>query len=78
VAVEPWVYCGRCIYCVEGKYNLCLSKKGMGTNEWQGSFAEYAVAPEKAVYRLPSNVSYEEGFWLSLLLCVYMWSKRQR
>jgi len=76
VAVEPWVYCGRCIYCVEGKYNLCLSKKGMGTNEWQGSFAEYAVAPEKAVYRLPSNVSYEEGALVEpLAVCVHVVKK---
>jgi len=61
VTVEPWVRCGKCPYCFEGKYNLCVEKRGMGTTEWQGSFAEYVVAPEDVVYKLPEGVSYEEG-----------------
>ena len=73
VAVEPWVYCRRCSYCLEGKYNLCINKKGMGTKEWQGSFAEYVVAPEDAVYNLPSNISFEEGALVEpLAVCVHV------
>ena len=61
VTVEPWTHCGSCAYCLEGKYNLCLHRLGMGTTEWQGSFAEYVVVPEDSVYKLPGGVSYEEG-----------------
>jgi len=61
VTVEPWVHCGRCSYCFEGKYNLCVDKRGMGTTEWQGSFAEYVIAPEDIVYKLPEGLSFEEG-----------------
>jgi L-iditol 2-dehydrogenase len=61
VTVEPWKHCGRCPYCLEGKYNLCTGKQAMGTTAWQGSFAEYVVAPEGVVHKLPQGVSYEEG-----------------
>ena len=61
VTVEPWTHCGKCEYCLQGRTNLCPSKVAMGTNEWHGSFAEYVVAPEYVVYKLPSGVSYEEG-----------------
>lgn len=61
VTVEPWTHCGKCDYCLEGRTNLCSNKVAMGTNEWQGSFAEYVVAPEYAVYNLLGEVSYEEG-----------------
>jgi len=30
VTVEPWTYCRKCSYCLEGKYNLCLNKKSNG------------------------------------------------
>lgn len=61
VTVEPWTHCGKCDYCLEGRTNLCSNKVAMGTNEWKGSFAEYVVSPESLVYKLPSEVSYEEG-----------------
>ncbi len=61
VTVEPWIYCGKCPYCLEERYNLCVDKRGMGTSEWQGSFAEYVVAPEDTVCKLPEGMSYEEG-----------------
>ena len=61
VTVEPWKHCGRCPYCFEGKYNLCTGKQAMGTTAWQGSFAEYVVAPEDVVHKLPQGVSYQEG-----------------
>lgn len=67
VTVEPQTHCGRCSYCFEGKYNLCLHKRVMGTDEWQGSFAEYVVAPEDIVYKLPEGVSYEEGAFVEPL-----------
>ncbi|MBC7189411.1 alcohol dehydrogenase catalytic domain-containing protein [Candidatus Aerophobetes bacterium] len=73
VTVEPWSYCEKCEFCREGKFNLCLNKKGMGTKDWQGSFAEYVVAPEKSVYKLPSNVSFEEGALVEpLAVCVHV------
>jgi L-iditol 2-dehydrogenase len=61
VTVEPWTHCGRCTHCLYGKYNLCSRRLAMGTTEWQGSFAEYVVAPEDSIYKLPEELSFEEG-----------------
>lgn len=61
VTAEPSYYvCGKCAYCMEGRYNLCLDRKVMGF--WaDGAFAEYTVAPAHRVHKLPDNISFEEG-----------------
>lgn len=47
--------CGKCDYCKTGDYNLCSSRKGLGTQA-NGSFAEYVVARKESVHVLPKNV----------------------
>jgi Threonine dehydrogenase and related Zn-dependent dehydrogenases len=47
--------CGKCHYCKTGDYNLCSSRKGIGT-QINGSFAEYVVARKESVHVLPKNV----------------------
>lgn len=47
--------CGVCEYCKTGDYNLCSSRKGLGTQA-NGSFAEYVVARKESVHVLPENV----------------------
>lgn len=59
VTVEPQVACGECYYCNRGLPNLCCNKKVPGMGNWVGTFAEYFVAPESIVYRVPDNVSLE-------------------
>lgn len=61
VTVEPHVGCGDCFYCKKGVYNLCLHKKILGTPQWIGSFAEYILAPEQAVIKIPDMVTDEVG-----------------
>lgn len=48
--------CGTCIYCKSKDYNLCPSRKGIGT-QVNGSFAEYVLSREESVHVLPENVS---------------------
>lgn len=48
--------CGACEYCLEGNYNLCPDRKGLGTQE-NGSFAEYVISREESVHVLPEEVS---------------------
>ncbi|MBE0432786.1 zinc-dependent alcohol dehydrogenase family protein [candidate division WOR-3 bacterium] len=52
----PWLYktCGACKYCVRGQENLCDRALFTGYDA-DGGFAEYTVAPEDFVYRLPAN-----------------------
>ncbi|MBM3128402.1 MAG: zinc-binding dehydrogenase [Chloroflexi bacterium] len=61
VIVDPQWTCGKCAYCLRGDINVCPSKRVLGTANWQGAFGEYFVAPEEAVFHLPSNLSYAQG-----------------
>lgn len=49
-----WIYsaCGECGYCREGRENLCTQFKATGRDA-NGGYAEFMVAPEKFVYRIP-------------------------
>lgn len=65
LAVAPPVYCGKCLYCKQGIYNLCLNKKEIA-QDWPGGFAKYIAIPPEAllfgnINRIPKNLSYEEA-----------------
>jgi L-iditol 2-dehydrogenase len=53
--VEP---CGRCRYCQTGRLNLCLNRKGLGWSA-NGSFAEYLIAEEQVLHRIPDGIDYD-------------------
>jgi L-iditol 2-dehydrogenase len=61
VTVEPHLGCGECEFCKQELVNLCTSKKAPGTPAWIGTFVEYFNAPEKTVYKINDNISYEMG-----------------
>lgn len=61
VTVEPHIGCGECEFCIRGLVNICTNKNAPGTPGWIGTFAEYFNAPEKAVYKIEENISYEMG-----------------
>lgn len=56
VTVEPHIGCGHCKLCLEGCYNLCKEKVVLGTQKWDGGFAEYLAAPEQAIYKIPKSI----------------------
>lgn len=49
VTVNPNVYCGQCPYCLAGRLGQCDGMLGFGSN-FQGFFAEYAIADHKLVF----------------------------
>jgi (R,R)-butanediol dehydrogenase/meso-butanediol dehydrogenase/diacetyl reductase len=53
-------YCGECVYCKKGVYNLCLNSDFTGISK-DGCMAEYLIAPSYACYKLPDSVSDEAG-----------------
>ncbi|MBE3580851.1 MAG: alcohol dehydrogenase catalytic domain-containing protein [Thermoanaerobacteraceae bacterium] len=61
VTVLPQISCGNCTACRRGYFNICPQKTVPGTPAWQGTFAEYFIAPEDAVYPLPAGVDYLAG-----------------
>jgi propanol-preferring alcohol dehydrogenase len=54
----PWLgfTCGRCSYCVSGRENLCINARFTGY-QIDGGYAEYTVADERFVFRLPESYS---------------------
>jgi len=71
VTSETTIYhCGVCPYCQEGFFNLCPTRRGIGSGA-DGAFAEYIVVPEFAVHILPSQLSFEEGAVLEPLACAF-------
>ena len=53
-----WIYsaCGGCRFCQEGYENLCPEFRGTGRDA-DGGYAEYMVAREDFVYRIPEIIS---------------------
>ncbi|MDL2220185.1 alcohol dehydrogenase catalytic domain-containing protein [Eubacteriales bacterium OttesenSCG-928-N14] len=60
--------CHVCDACMEGSYNNCRNRKGLGSSA-NGYFAEYVVALGNSVHKLPDNLSFEEGALLEPLCC---------
>ena len=61
VALEPGVSCGRCEFCMSGRYNLCAAVEFLATPPYNGCLMNYIAYPENMAFKLPDNVSTKEG-----------------
>ena len=68
VSVDPNCACGKCYYCHNGKAHFCEDMTWYGTQE-NGGFAEKCKVHEKVLYKLPDNVSFEEGAMVEPVSC---------
>jgi L-iditol 2-dehydrogenase len=72
VFVSHHVPCNKCNYCLDDHHTACETLHK--TNFYPGGFSEYIRVPKINVktgtYRLPDNVSYEEGTFIEPLGCV--------
>jgi L-iditol 2-dehydrogenase len=68
VTFDSTVYCGECPYCKRGEINLCDNREVIGVScgdyRRHGAFAEYVAVPERIVYALPENLSFNEAAML--------------
>lgn len=69
VVVEPLIACDKCINCLNGNYQFCGKLICIGRNV-AGGFADFVYAPEKNLYALPSNITFDEGAMTDLLAVV--------
>jgi L-iditol 2-dehydrogenase len=76
VAIEPHLGCGTCVFCRQGHYNECPSKRFVGVGDWIGAFAEYVVAAERMCHVMPPQMTWEEGAALEPL-CVGLHAVRR-
>ena len=60
VTVNDLFSCGECDFCRRGLESICANAANLGIH-WPGAFAEYTKAPQRSLFKLPENVSMEEG-----------------
>jgi Zn-dependent alcohol dehydrogenases len=52
--------CFTCTHCREGDFINCLNQKVVGLS-YDGGYAEYMVAPQDAIAKIPDSMSFEEA-----------------
>ncbi len=65
VIVMPGLSCGRCHFCQMARDNQCETFKIVGAAS-HGGYAEQVAVPERNVFPMPSNLSFEEAASLPL------------
>lgn len=60
VILEPYVYCGKCYPCLNGRTNSCENLKVLGVHI-DGGMAEYISHPVHLIHKLPDTLSFEEA-----------------
>ncbi|KFZ16252.1 hypothetical protein V501_02303 [Pseudogymnoascus sp. VKM F-4519 (FW-2642)] len=61
VAIEPGTPCRHCEPCLSGHYNLCPDMRFAATPPYDGTLTGFYAAPEDFCYKLPDQVSLQEG-----------------
>jgi (R,R)-butanediol dehydrogenase/meso-butanediol dehydrogenase/diacetyl reductase len=52
VVVEPYIVCGRCDACAQGRYNVCVTLGFVGLSGGGGGFSKYVVAERRWIHPL--------------------------
>ncbi|MDR1389737.1 MAG: zinc-binding dehydrogenase [Treponema sp.] len=69
VTAETTYYsCMACDFCKNEEYNLCASRRGIGT-QVNGAFARAVLVPERSVHRIPEGVSLKSAALSEPLAC---------
>ena len=61
VTMEPSIPCRYCARCKKGNSKLCVDMAFVATPLYDGTLAKYYVLSEDFCYKLPENMSLEEG-----------------
>ncbi len=69
VAIETYVDCGVCEYCLRGERHLCVKAEEIGTFPHQGGYAQYIAVDVKNLVHIPDSVSYDEAAILESAAC---------
>ncbi len=60
VTVNPFLTCGKCINCISGNSQICLSRRVVGIHT-EGGLAEFLKVPARNLVRLPENIPFDQG-----------------
>lgn len=69
VTTETTAYiCGKCKYCQNKEYNLCIHRKGLGSVV-NGAFAQYFVIRKESIHLIPSHIDFISASLFEPLSC---------
>ena len=60
VTINPFLTCGKCINCLSGNSQICLSRRVIGIHT-EGGLAEFLKVPAKNLVSLPENIPFDQG-----------------
>ena len=60
VTLNPFLTCRKCINCLSGNSQICLSRRVIGIHT-EGGLAEFLKIPAKNLVRLPENIPFDQG-----------------
>jgi 2-desacetyl-2-hydroxyethyl bacteriochlorophyllide A dehydrogenase len=60
VTVNPFVTCGKCVNCLSGDSQICLSRRVIGIH-MEGGLAEFLKVPSKNLVHLPESIPFDQG-----------------
>lgn len=69
VAVDPSLFCGRCVYCSRQRGNLCTDWGAIGDTV-DGAFAEYVSVPAGNACPVPESLTWAAAALVEPLSCV--------
>ncbi|KAJ5634250.1 hypothetical protein N7528_002092 [Penicillium herquei] len=72
VAMEPGICCLRCEFCKGGSYGQCGDFKFAAADGFDGTLQGFFTIPADFCYRLPDNVTMEEGALIEPLAVAVM------
>ncbi|MCI8993577.1 MAG: alcohol dehydrogenase catalytic domain-containing protein [Eubacterium sp.] len=75
VAVNPVQQCNACESCMRGEFNVCEHSEVIGVS-CNGGFAEYVKVKYTHVYKIPDEISFEQGALSEPLACATYGIKR--
>ncbi|MEV0703019.1 zinc-dependent alcohol dehydrogenase family protein [Saccharopolyspora sp. NPDC050389] len=68
VAVDPSLFCGYCTPCRSGHGNLCANWNATGDTV-DGAFAEFVAVPAATCYRMPDEMTWQQGALVEPVSC---------
>jgi len=60
VTINPFLTCGKCINCLSGNSQICLSRRVIGIHT-EGGLAEFLKVPSENLVCLPQNIPFDQG-----------------
>ena len=61
VAIEPGIPCRHCLFCKNGRYNLCEDVRFLSAPPENGTFAQYVSVPWDYAHPVPDGLSEDDA-----------------